>query len=67
MEEKRFPQKFWDWYALGQGRLCTVDGHGQLSDHSVKELAICAVKKGIIDWADVPDEFKPNDFKLEGQ
>jgi hypothetical protein len=55
--DQRFPQKFWDWYAEGKARSCPVHG-GILSNHSIRQLAECAVKKGVIDWADVPEDFK---------
>jgi hypothetical protein len=53
-----FPIKFWQWYADTQTRLCSVDGHGQMSNHTTRELARCAVAKGIITWSEVPDDFK---------
>ena len=60
--DQRFPQKFWDWYAEGKARPCPVHGHGILSNHSIRQLAECAVKKGVIDWADVPEDFERKGF-----
>lgn len=61
MIEKQFrnlPIKFWQWYARYQTKLCPVAGHGMASEHTVKELVWCALKKRIIEDWEVPEDLR---------
>ena len=52
------PIKFWQWYARYQAKPCPVEGHDMASAHTVKELVQCALKKGIIEGSEVPEDLK---------